>query len=580
MNKTGKVMGIIVVMLIAFFSASFIATAHAQNIDTVTFVSSPSNGGTVSPSGTQQYADSSGWYPIVATPNPGYHFVNWMSTDTDDSPFYNGAGPDGNSSQASDTLYVGTDGLIVTAVFAPNPTVSITINNQAGTGYMNYNVDNIQYSTPQTFAWSIGSIHTITGLTTIKNDGTEKYVPNMIDNGTGVRGQPLSYNPDPYTFSVPTYVEEIYMAPNTQYSVNFNVNGQGTVNPSTTTWVNPWTDETPITATPALGYTFSGWTSSSQYGDVFFTNSSAQSTTIMIGDPSTIITANFAPIPQINVAITSVTLTPVTAPVGDPSLQNIGVTVNLQNNNYVTESLNITLYSGSVWMAYSSTSVRASGSSVRTFNYLDFSNFPAGTYTITAYVTTNGLNLAPLTMTTTQTVIIQPLVATTPIHIVNVQVPQIATQQSFIMPMNVTLNNPDSASENANIQITANSISVFSTTVTLNSLQTEVIPCYFNTSILAIGNYTYTVTVTTTTLTGSPTTTATGQIGVTYLGDQNGDFTVNFKDIVAFVSEYILYYQSNTLNPACDYNHDGTPTFQDIQLFVQDYVAFTSQHQN
>ena len=31
MNKTGKVMGIIVVMLIAFFSASFTATVNAQN---------------------------------------------------------------------------------------------------------------------------------------------------------------------------------------------------------------------------------------------------------------------------------------------------------------------------------------------------------------------------------------------------------------------------------------------------------------------------------------------------------------------------------------------------------------------
>ena len=307
--------------------------------------------GSVSPSGFQwvdlgAMADSGNQVPITATPtSQNQVFVGWTISDV------NSAGNGIDDPSASSTVAEIWDYATVTANFYQPSTSTVSISNQAGSGYMNYIVDGQQYSAPQTFSWTQGSIHTISSVTTIKNDGTEKYVPNMIDNGTGVVGSQISYNVDPYTFAVPTYSEDIYMAPNTQYSVNFNVNGQGTINPSTITWVNPWVDETPITATPAVGNTFTGWTSNT--ADTYFTNASAQSTTVMIGDPSTIITANFAPIPQVNVAITSLTLTPVTTPVGDPSLQNIGVTVNLQNNNYVTEPLNITLYSGSIWMAYS-----------------------------------------------------------------------------------------------------------------------------------------------------------------------------------------------------------------------------------
>jgi hypothetical protein len=94
--------------------------------------------------------------------------------------------------------------------------------------------------------------------------------------------------------------------------------------------------------------------------------------------------------------------------------------------------------------------------------------------------------------------------------------------------------------------------SVFGASVTLNPLETETVPCNFNTSLLFIGNYSYTVTVTTTSLTGSPTSVATGQTGLTYLGDLNGDFAVNFNDITSFVSDYIAYNTNGVYNPAID----------------------------
>ena len=160
-----------------------------------------------------------------------------------------------------------------------------------------------------------------------------------------------------------------------------------------------------------------------------------------------------------------------------------------------------------------------------------------------------------------------------PLQITNIQLPSIATQTGFLIPIVVNVTNPDVAQETADIQISTNSTMVFSTSVTLNALQTEIVPCNFNTSVLAIGNYTCTVTVTATNLSAPNTATSAGQLGVTYLGDVNGDFAINFHDITAFVSDYIASYNSGVCNPAIDYNHNGLVNFYDITTFVSSYIA-------
>lgn len=143
------------------------------------------------------------------------------------------------------------------------------------------------------------------------------------------------------------------------------------------------------------------------------------------------------------------------------------------------------------------------------------------------------------------------------------------------MPINLTLSNPDGVSETAFIEVDANSTLVNSSAVMLNAFQTKIIPCDFNTSVLTVGNYIYTVTVTSTNLTGSPVNTATGQTGVTYLGDLNGEFKVNFDDVTAFVADYIAYNTNGTYVPAVDYNQDGRINFNDLLLFVQYYIAYS-----
>ena len=163
-----------------------------------------------------------------------------------------------------------------------------------------------------------------------------------------------------------------------------------------------------------------------------------------------------------------------------------------------------------------------------------------------------------------------------PVQITNVQLPSIATQTRFTVPINVTVTNSDSVPETAIIEVTENSTLVFNTTATLNDQQTLTIPCNFNVALLAIGNYTSTVTVTTTSQTGVLcTSTSTGRLGVTYLGDLNGDFSVTYGDLTTFVSDFVVFYDTPSVYVgAADYNHDGQINFSDLVLFVSAYCQY------
>ena len=69
-----------------------------------------------------------------------------------------------------------------------------------------------------------------------------------------------------------------------------------------------------------------------------------------------------------------------------------------------------------------------------------------------------------------------------------------------------------------------------------------------------------------------------GTAEITYLGDLNGAFTVNFNDIVTFAADYISYNTNGIYYPAIDYEHIGTINFNDIVLFVAYYQAYYSSN--
>jgi hypothetical protein len=151
-------------------------------------------------------------------------------------------------------------------------------------------------------------------------------------------------------------------------------------------------------------------------------------------------------------------------------------------------------------------------------------------------------------------------------------------QSGFILPINVTLQNSGIVSGSANVELFANSTSVFNGTLNVNGLASEVLSCPVNTTSLPIGNYTITASaVPSDEPNATQSTLTTGIVGVTHVGDWTGEFTVNFTDLRDFVADYIAYNSFNIYNPAADYNHDGRIDFEDLQLFVSAYIAYYNQ---
>jgi hypothetical protein len=63
---------------------------------------------------------------------------------------------------------------------------------------------------------------------------------------------------------------------------------------------------------------------------------------------------------------------------------------------------------------------------------------------------------------------------------------------------------------------------------------------------------------------------------VAQIGDLNSDGAVNYRDISAFVSYYIGYFNNHVFVQAIDFNSDGRINFNDIQVFVSKYIFYWS----
>jgi hypothetical protein len=166
------------------------------------------------------------------------------------------------------------------------------------------------------------------------------------------------------------------------------------------------------------------------------------------------------------------------------------------------------------------------------------------------------------------------------VSVTNVTLQQSFVQSGFTLPVTVTIHNSGSVSEVANVQLFANSTSIFNGTISLNSLTSGVLGCSVNTSSLPIANYTITVSVVPSDEpNATPSTMSAGPVGVTYIGDLNGGFTINFNDMTLFVSDYFNYFANGVYNPAIDYEHDGIINFNDVSLFIGYYEAYYASMQ-
>ena len=164
------------------------------------------------------------------------------------------------------------------------------------------------------------------------------------------------------------------------------------------------------------------------------------------------------------------------------------------------------------------------------------------------------------------------------VTITNIALPQSTVESGFVLPINVTVQNNGNVSETANVKLFANSTSIFNGTLSVNSSASGILNCLVNTESLPIGNYTINVSVTALGEPNvTPSTMSAGTVGVTYVGDLNGDFKVDCTDFFIFMDYYISYWNTGYANPAVDFGHDGKIDSGDALIFTAAYINYQTQ---
>jgi uncharacterized repeat protein (TIGR02543 family) len=192
-------------------------------------------GGTVSP--VSGWKNSGATVSITATPtnnsSVSYSFNRWAGT---------GAGSySGTNNPASIKVNGPTT---ENATFAQNPVQVVVQTNPAG---RSFSVDGTIYTAAQSFSWSPGSSHTIATTSPQSGGADVQYVwTKWSDSGV------ISHTVAPATNK--TYTATF----NTQYYLTMSHGTGGTVSPASG-WRNSGAAIS-ITATPSIGYTFTGWT--------------------------------------------------------------------------------------------------------------------------------------------------------------------------------------------------------------------------------------------------------------------------------------------------------------------------------
>ena len=155
---------------------------------------------------------------------------------------------------------------------------------------------------------------------------------------------------------------------------------------------------------------------------------------------------------------------------------------------------------------------------------------------------------------------------------------QSLVESGFVLPVNVTVQNIGRVYEVAVVELFANSTLILNEALSVDGSGSGVLNCLVNTSSLLIGNYTINASVTALGESNvTPNTVSAGTIGVTYVGDLNGEFKVDSHDFFVFIDDYLNYWTTGYVNPAADFNHDGKINSSDFQLFMNAYINYAKQ---
>ncbi len=210
-------------------------TAAWQTQYYLTMTENPDAGGNTTPAPPGQWYNAGATANISTTVAGGYDFVGWTGS---------------LSGTTTPTSLLMDAPKSVTANY--NLVVDVTVNTSiAG---LDFTVDGVTYSTPQTFSWVVGSNHTLT-TDAIQEVGELTYVFTSWSDA-GARS---------HTYTVPgtgqTVTANFEEKREATLTMARNVNTWGTTSPAIGNHVYDIGDQVPIQAFPAEGFRFKYWSS-------------------------------------------------------------------------------------------------------------------------------------------------------------------------------------------------------------------------------------------------------------------------------------------------------------------------------
>ena len=313
-------------------TANFIQVQTGQNYQVTFSTNGGGSSSTTSPSGTQTYAAGS-VIPISAIAGSGYQFSSWSIT---------GSISLDSSTSASTNARISGDGSIIANFLVPQPTQNYQVTFNLGAGGASISPSGTQTyaggsAVPVSAVAASGyQFHSWTSTGVISFDSATSSSTNAHINSEGS-----------------VTANFVATTPGQNYQVTFNLGAGGASMNPTGTQTYAAGSTVAISATPASGYKFSGWTSA---GTISFDSATLASTNAHISSDGTI-TANFA-LDQLHITATAGSNGAI-IPSGSVAVnrgadQTFTIT---PSNGYVVASLTVDGVPAGFWPSYTFTAV-------------------------------------------------------------------------------------------------------------------------------------------------------------------------------------------------------------------------------